>query len=118
LLLPELGQPILEMIALPDERQIMTRILVDSEEVLATNTVVQNTIEKLQSDVNTLHSQLITLQSSWQGQAANSFQELATKWRSTAGLVQQQLGEIGQALALAARQYSDIEAANQRLFLS
>jgi len=90
---------------------------VDSEEVLATNTVVQHTIEKLQTDVATLHTQLINLQSSWQGQAANSFQELATKWRTTAGLVQQQLGEIGQALTVAAQQYSEIEAMNQRLFL-
>lgn len=95
----------------------MTRILVDSEQVLATNAVVQQTIEKLQSDVNTLQAQLITLQSSWQGQAANSFQELAGKWRTTAGLVQQQLGEIGQALAVAAKQYSEIEMLNQRLFL-
>lgn len=93
------------------------RILVDSEQVLATNTVVQHTIEKLQTDVSTLHNQLISLQSSWQGQAANSFQELATKWRTTAGLVQEQLGEIGQALTLAAKQYAEIEAVNQRLFL-
>jgi early secretory antigenic target protein ESAT-6 len=95
----------------------MTRFLVDSEEVLAANTVVQSTIQKLQSDVDTLHTQLNSLQSSWQGQAANSFQELAGRWRTTAGLVQQQLAEIGQALAIAAQQYSDIEATNQRLFL-
>jgi len=95
----------------------MTRFLVDSEEVLAANTVVQSTIQKLQGDVDTLHTQLNSLQSSWQGQAANSFQDLATRWRSTAALVQQQLSEIGQALALAAKQYAEIEAANQRLFL-
>ncbi|MFM7030106.1 MAG: WXG100 family type VII secretion target [Micrococcales bacterium] len=95
----------------------MTRFLVDSEEVLAANSVVQSTIHKLQSDVDTLHTQLNALQSSWQGQAANSFQELALRWRTTAGLVQQQLGEIGQALAIAAQQYAEIEATNQRLFL-
>ena len=95
----------------------MTRFLVDSEEVLAANSVVQTTIQKLQSDVDTLHTQLNSLQSSWQGQAANSFQDLAGRWRTTAGLVQQQLAEIGQALAIAAQQYSDIEATNQRLFL-
>jgi early secretory antigenic target protein ESAT-6 len=95
----------------------MTRFLVDSEEVLAANSVVQSTIQKLQSDVDTLHTQLNSLQSSWQGQAANSFQDLAGRWRTTAGLVQQQLAEIGQALAIAAQQYSDIEATNQRLFL-
>jgi early secretory antigenic target protein ESAT-6 len=95
----------------------MTRFLVDSEEVLAANSVVHSTIQKLQSDVDTLHTQLNSLQSSWQGQAANSFQDLAGRWRTTAGLVQQQLAEIGQALAVAAQQYSDIEATNQRLFL-
>ena len=95
----------------------MTRFLVDSEEVLAANSVVQSTIQKLQSDVDTLHTQLNSLQSSWQGQAANSFQDLAGRWRTTAGLVQQQLAEICQALAIAAQQYSDIEATNQRLFL-
>ncbi|MFM7029637.1 MAG: WXG100 family type VII secretion target [Micrococcales bacterium] len=96
----------------------MTRILVDSEEVLAANSVVQQTIQKLQGDVATLHSQLTNLQGSWQGQAANSFQELAAKWRTTAGLVEQQLGEIGQALTVAAKQYAEIEAMNQRLFLA
>ncbi|MEY4743043.1 MAG: hypothetical protein RIR34_382 [Actinomycetota bacterium] len=95
----------------------MTRFLVDSEEVLAANNVVQSTIQKLQTDVDTLHTQLNSLQSSWQGQAANSFQDLAGRWRTTAGLVQQQLAEIGQALTIAAQQYSDIEATNQRLFL-
>jgi WXG100 family type VII secretion target len=101
-----------------NERKPMTRFLVDSQEVMAANGVVQSTIQKLQSDVETLHAQLVSLQSSWQGQAANSFQELAAKWRTTAGLVEQQLGELGQALALAAKQYSEIELANQRLFLA
>jgi WXG100 family type VII secretion target len=95
----------------------MTRFLVDSEEVLAANNVVQSTIQKLQTDVDTLHTQMNSLQSSWQGQAANNFQDLAGRWRTTAGLVQQQLAEIGQALTIAAQQYSDIEATNQRLFL-
>lgn len=95
----------------------MTRFLVDSQEVLATNSVVQATIQKLQGDVETLHAQLINLQGSWQGVAANSFQELAGRWRGTAAVVQQQLSEIGQALTLAANQYNEIELANQRLFL-
>ena len=95
----------------------MTRFLVDSEQVLAANGMVQNTIQRLQADVDTLHAQLTGLNSSWQGQAANSFQELAGRWRATETLVQNQLAELGQALALAANQYAEIEAANQRLFL-
>ena len=95
----------------------MTRFLVDSEQVLAANGMVQSTIGRLQNDVDALHSQLTGLNSSWQGQAANSFQELAARWRTTATLVQNQLAELGQALTLAANQYAEIEAANQRLFL-
>lgn len=96
----------------------MSRFQVDSEQVLAANGMIQNTINKLQTDIDALHAQLTNLQSSWQGQAADSFQQLALKWRSTATIVEQQLGELGQALAFAAQQYNEIEAANQRLFLA
>lgn len=96
----------------------MTRFLVDSEQVLAANGMIQNTIQKLQTDVDTLHGQLNNLQHSWQGQAANSFQELTNRWRTTATMVENQLGELGSALAFAANQYREIEEANQRLFMS
>ena len=96
----------------------MSRFSVDSELVLAANGVIQSTISKIQGDVNALHSQLAGLQDSWQGQAAASFQELVVRWRTTANLVDQQLAEIGKALAFAAQQYNEIEIANQRLFLS
>jgi WXG100 family type VII secretion target len=96
----------------------VSRFAVDSELVLAANGVIQHSIEKIQGDVNALHSQLSSLQDTWQGSAANSFQELVTRWRSTANLVDQQLAELGKALAYAASQYQEIEAANQRLFLA
>lgn len=84
---------------------------------MAANVSIQSTISKLQTEVDTLHSQLLGLQSSWTGLAANSFQELASHWRQTAATVDQQLGELGAALAYAAQQYSEIELANQRLFI-
>lgn len=95
----------------------MTQFTVDSEQVMAANGAIQQTIARLQGEVDTLHSQLINLNSSWTGLAANSFQELATRWRQTAASVEGQLGELGNALAHAANQYSEIEYANQRLFL-
>lgn len=95
----------------------MTQFTVDSEQVLAANVAIQTTISKLQTEVDTLHTQLLGLQSSWTGLAANSFQDLATRWRATAATVDQQLGELGNALAYAAQQYSEIEMANQRLFI-
>ena len=95
----------------------MIHFSVDSEQVLAANAAIQNTISRLAQESDTLHLQLQNLQSSWTGVAANSFQELATRWRATAAAVDTQLGELGTALSIAANQYSEIEFSNQRLFL-
>ncbi|MEY4060601.1 MAG: hypothetical protein RLZZ258_1019 [Actinomycetota bacterium] len=95
----------------------MTQFTVDSDQVLVANSAVQNSIQILNQEATALLGQLNALQSSWTGLAANSFQELASRWRVTASQVENQLSDIGQALALAASQYSEIELANQRLFL-
>jgi WXG100 family type VII secretion target len=95
----------------------MTQFTVDSEQVMAANVSIQNTISKLQIEVDSLHAQLLGLQSSWTGLAANSFQDLASRWRQTAAAVDSQLSELGTTLAYAAAQYSEIELANQRLFI-
>jgi len=100
-----------------DNIVVMTIFRVDSEQVLAANTNIQATIGKLQSEVESLYSQLQSLEGSWQGAAATSFQELVKRWRLTANTVEQQLGEVGRALAVAAQQYNEIEQANLRLFL-
>ena len=95
----------------------MAYFTVDSERVLAGNATIQSTISRLQEEVTTLHGQLSALQDSWQGVASNSFQELILRWKATSDSVEAQLGQIGQALAIAANQYAEIEQANQRLFL-
>ena len=96
----------------------MTQFQVDSEQVLAANSAIQSTIGRVQGDIEALHGQLQSLQDSWRGLAANQFQELALRWHATATTVQSQLGELGQALTLAAHQYEEIENANVRLFAS
>jgi early secretory antigenic target protein ESAT-6 len=95
----------------------MTQFTVDSEQVWAANTAIQSTITRINQEVDLLHGQLVGLQSTWTGLAANSFQELAGHWRATSATVESQLGALGSALATAANQYSEIELANQRLFL-
>jgi WXG100 family type VII secretion target len=95
----------------------MAYFSVDSEQVSAANTHIQSTIGRLQQEISTLHSQLATLEGSWQGSAATSFRELILRWKTAADSLEQSLGQIGQALGIAAQQYADIEAANQRLFL-
>lgn len=96
----------------------MTQIQVDSEQVLLANSQIQATIQKVQAEVDGLHSQLLRLEEVWRGSAANSFQELVGRWKLTATTVDTQLGELGNALRVAASQYSEIEAANQRLFMN
>lgn len=95
----------------------MTQFTVDSEQVWAANSAIQGTISRINHEVDLLHGQLLGLQSTWTGLAANSFQELAARWRATSATVDAQLGELGMALATAANQYAEIELANQRLFL-
>ena len=95
----------------------MTFFSVDSERISAANSTIQATITRLKSEVNNLHGQLGALQDSWQGVAATSFQELLGRWRVSSDSVEQSLGQIGQALAMAASQYQEIEQANQRLFI-
>jgi WXG100 family type VII secretion target len=95
----------------------MTFFTVDSERIHAANSTIQATIQRLQSEVTNLHGQLGGLQESWQGVAANSFQELIFRWRISADALEQNLAQIGQALSMAASQYQEIEQANQRLFL-
>jgi WXG100 family type VII secretion target len=95
----------------------MAQFQVDSEQVMLATTQINATISRLQSESQALHGQLQSLQGSWRGAAAESFQALANRWRTTAGAVDAQLAEIGIALTLAASQYRDIEYSNQRLFL-
>jgi early secretory antigenic target protein ESAT-6 len=95
----------------------MTQFTVDSEQVWAANAAIQATITRINQEVDLLHGQLVGLQSSWTGLASNSFQELAQQWRATEAVVQGQLAALGTALATAATHYSEIEIANQRLFL-
>lgn len=95
----------------------MSQFFVDPNRIHDGNAQIQATISRLQMEITALQSQLLAMQDSWQGLASNSFQELFQRWKVTSDLVESQLGQLGQALAMAANQYSETEAANQRLFL-
>ncbi|MEN9606272.1 MAG: hypothetical protein RL605_100 [Actinomycetota bacterium] len=94
----------------------MANFQVDSDQIALANANIQQTIALLHHEVDALHGQLVALQSSWTGLAANGFQDTLGRWRTTASAVHAQLGELGLALSTAAQQYADIEAANLRLF--
>ena len=95
----------------------MTRYQVDSEAVLGATGAAQASMGRIQSEVNSLLGQLLNLQSSWTGQAANAFQSVIGEWRATQQHVEQSMGSINQGLVLVAHQYAEVETNNARLFL-
>jgi WXG100 family type VII secretion target len=89
---------------------------VDSDVVTQTSSQAQQSIVRIQSEVQVLHSQLSNLQSSWRGSAADAFQAVVAEWHLTARRVDESLSSINHALSIAAQQYTEIEMATARMF--
>ncbi|MCU1545811.1 MAG: hypothetical protein JWP30_911 [Homoserinimonas sp.] len=94
----------------------MTRFQVDSDAVQAAGSAALSSISRIQSEMAALHGQLLSVQSSWTGQAATLFQGVVTDWWTTEQRVEQTLAALVQALGQAARQYAEIEHLNMQRF--
>lgn len=94
----------------------MTRYVVDADAIHGAHIAVRGTASRVQSEVTAMHAQLQALQDSWSGQAAVAFQGVVQDWRATQARVEESLAAINEALAVAGRQYADVEAGNVRLF--
>lgn len=95
----------------------MTYFNVNTDSLAAKSTDVQNTIARLQAEVNAMESGLRSLESEWQGQASQNFQQLVTDWRATQVKVEESLTSINQALTVATEQYTQAELSNARMFM-
>lgn len=94
----------------------MSRYEVDSAQVIQAGAAVQASAQQIGDEVDRMMRHLLDLQSSWQGQAATSFQAVVNDWRSTQERVRHSLEEIHRALAAAGRQYAEVEAATAAMF--
>ena len=94
----------------------MTRYQVDSEAVFTTTGAVRGSISRIQAEVDALHGQLASLQSSWTGQASTAFQVVVDEWKVTQVRVEETLSHINLALGQAGQHYADVEAQNASLF--
>ena len=94
----------------------MTRYSVDVDAVLAAAGHANATIQRIQSDVQTLNTQLGALSGTWTGPAATAFLGVHESWRSTQSAVEANLQALTHALQQAGSHYRDMEMANQRLF--
>ena len=94
----------------------MTRFEVDSAQVTQAGVAVQASAQQIGAEVDRMMRHLLELQAGWQGQAATSFHHVITEWRGTQERVRAALDEIQAALAVAGRQYEEVEASAVRMF--
>jgi WXG100 family type VII secretion target len=94
----------------------MSQFEVDSARVAQASGAVQASAAQLGGEVDRMMRHLLDLQGSWKGQASVAFQQVIADWRGTQERVRASLEEIQQALALAGRQYEEVEGATARMF--
>ncbi len=94
----------------------MTTFHIDSSAVSGTAATARGQIARIQSEIAALHSSLTGLQGSWTGPAATAFQGVVSRWRQTQTRLEADLTALNDALALASRQYAEMELAHVRMF--
>jgi WXG100 family type VII secretion target len=94
----------------------MTRYEVDSAQVIQAGAAVQASAQQIGDEVDRMMRHLLDLQGSWRGQAATSFQGVIGDWRATQERVRASLEDIQRALALAGRQYAEVESTTAAMF--
>lgn len=89
---------------------------VDADRVAAAATATSATSQSLMSEANAMMRNLLALQECWKGSAAQNFQTVINEWQGAQKQLFESLNSIQGALNTAANQYSEVEAANSRLF--
>ncbi|WP_309132271.1 WXG100 family type VII secretion target [Brevibacterium sp.] len=89
---------------------------VDADRVSSAATATAATSQTLVSESNTMLRNLLALQDCWKGGAAQNFQSVINEWEAAQKQLFESLNSIHGALNTAAQQYSEVEAANSRLF--
>lgn len=89
---------------------------VDAERVSSAAASTAGTSRTLVAESNTMLRNLLTLQECWKGSAAQNFQTVINEWEGAQKQLFESLNSIHGALNTAAAQYSEVEAANSRLF--
>ena len=89
---------------------------VDAERVSSAATAAAGTSRTLVTESHTMLRNLLSLQDCWKGSAAQNFQAVINEWERAQKQLFESLDSVHGALNTAAAQYSEVEAANSRLF--
>lgn len=95
----------------------MPMIEADSERIVAASNEVTRSTDAVATEVSGMLRNLYALQDTWRGSAASNFQSVIDEWRGVQERVAESLSGIRDALAVAGKQYDEVEAANTKLFL-
>ncbi len=91
-------------------------ITVTPEELQAAASQFNARASELEQMLQSIQSQIESLRSTWQGQAASQFDALMSQWTTDVHGINQVLGEVSQHLTTAASSYSDTDSAIARGF--
>jgi len=94
----------------------MVQFSVDSGQVTHGALAARRHGEAIRSEVQAMTALLTQMEGSWRGGAAAAFQSALGQWRGTQQQVESALAALAQALDAAARQYSEVENMNARMF--
>ncbi|RBP65524.1 WXG100 family type VII secretion target [Brevibacterium sanguinis] len=89
---------------------------VDADRVSSAATATAATSQTLVAEAHAMLRNLLALQDCWKGSAAQNFQGVINEWEGAQKQLFASLDSIHGALNTAAQQYSEVEAANSRLF--
>ncbi len=92
------------------------RILVTPEELQIASAQFNNKASELEQMLQQVQSQIQSLASTWQGQAASQFANLMGQWTTDVNGIRTVLGEISQHLNQAASVYQDTDLSISRGF--
>ncbi|HEX3784638.1 MAG TPA: WXG100 family type VII secretion target [Pseudonocardiaceae bacterium] len=87
-------------------------IAVSFGELEALGSQISSTTQQIESELESLKSQIANLNQIWEGSAGSGFQATKAKWDSAAADLTSVLGAIGAAVSAAEEQYRSTESKN------
>lgn len=85
------------------------RIMVTPEELQAASSQFNSRAAELEQMLQSVQSQIESLRSTWQGQAATNFDALMAQWTQDVQGINQVLSEVSQHLSQASASYSETD---------
>lgn len=95
----------------------MATFMVDSERIASASHRVGASSAAIRTEVSSMMSELLALNTSWAGAASAQFEDCISQWQNVQMQVENALNNIGNQLSTASTVYADAEARSRSLFI-